>query len=130
MKKFYGRIAGAWHRNDGILYALTAVVSLVATWTSLDLWAAKLTVPLTYWGDALAVGGEFKGVIETGWYKFNPDLSAPFGMTYSDFPSADNLNLVWAKIIGFVIPNWPVAMNVYYSLCFPLAAVAAVWFLR
>jgi hypothetical protein len=130
VKTLSGRILSTWHSNDGLLYTLTALVSLVSTYTSLDLWAAKLSVPLTYWGDALAVGGEFKGVIETGWYKFNPELSAPFGMTYSDFPSADNLNLVWAKIIGFFVPNWPVAMNVYYIICFPLAAVAAVWFFR
>jgi hypothetical protein len=130
MIKLPSRILSAWRANDGLLYALTALVSLIATYTSLDLWAAKLSVPLTYWGDALAVSGEFKGVIETGWYKFNPALSAPYGMTYSDFPSADNLNLVWAKIIGFFIPNWPVAMNVYYIICFPLAAVAAMWFFR
>ena len=124
------RVVHAWHRNDLFLYITAAVASLVLAYTGLELWAANLNIPLEYSGDALAVGSEIKGTIETGWYKFGPSLGVPYGQTYSDFPSADNLNLVWARVIGLVVPHWALAMNLYMLVCFPLAAITAVWFLR
>ncbi len=38
--------------------------------------------------------------------------------------------MIAARLIGFVAPDWPVAMNLYFLIGFPLAAMTALWFLR
>ncbi len=81
---------------------------------ALQLWNARLDVPFLYRGDALPTGAHFKTVIETGWYEYQPALGAPLGQTYHDFPAADNLHMIAARIIGFFVPDWPVAMNLYF----------------
>jgi phosphoglycerol transferase len=119
-----------WARSDRGLYLVVAVLSSLLAYLALELWRADLTVPLAYWGDALAVGSHFKTVIENGWYEYNPLLGAPYGQTYHDFPTADNLNFVAAKILGWFISDWAIAVNVYFLLGFPLAALAMVYLLR
>ncbi|QEO08635.1 hypothetical protein [Protaetiibacter larvae] len=130
MKGALARVRGAWTRNDLLLYVVVAVAASVLAYGALALWRADLGVPLTYWGDALAVGSHFKTVIENGWYEFNPLLGAPAGQTYNDFPTADNLNFIAAAILGRFFTDWPVAMNLYFLIGFPLAAVSMTWFLR
>jgi phosphoglycerol transferase len=116
--------------HDLGLGVLTAALTSVLTVLALQLWKADLSVPLTYRGDALPTGAHFKTVRETGWYEYQPLLGAPAGQTYHDFPTADNLHMIAARILGFVTPDWATAMNVYFLLGFPLAALTALWFLR
>ncbi|WP_157155322.1 hypothetical protein [Diaminobutyricimonas sp. LJ205] len=117
-------------RTEAPIYLLTLVVSSIATWFALDLQRANLRAPLEYQGDALAVGAHIKTVIETGWYESQPLLGAPAGQTYNDFPTADNLHFIAAKILALFTSDWAVAFNLYYIVGFPLAALAAVWFFR
>ncbi len=121
---------GWWVRSDAALYALVALITTVLATTALELWRADFGVPLAYWGDAIPVGAHFKTVIETGWYEYNPLLGAPYGQTYNDFPTADNLNFIAAKILGWFISDWTVAVNVYFVIGFPLAAITATWMFR
>ncbi|HAM27486.1 MAG TPA: hypothetical protein DCP11_12530, partial [Microbacteriaceae bacterium] len=123
-------IARQWGSNDRLLYVLTALVTGVLTTTALELWAARLTVPLTYWGDALATADHFKTVMETGWFTYQPLLGAPYGQTYSDFPTAENLNFMAAGVFGFITRNYMVAMNLYYFFGFIAAALTALWLFR
>jgi hypothetical protein len=119
-----------WKSSDWLLYALTGLVTGVLTTTALELWNAKLTVPLTYWGDALATADHFKTVMETGWFTYQPLLGAPYGQTYSDFPTAENLNFMAAGVFGFITRNFMVAMNLYYFAGFITAALTALWLFR
>lgn len=123
-------IAREWQRSDRLLYVLAFAITGGLTYAALELWATRLSVPLIYWGDALPTGAHFKTVIETGWYEYQPLLGAPFGQTYNDFPTADNLHFMAAKVLSLFTSDWAVAMNVYFLLGFPLAAMAAVWLLR
>jgi phosphoglycerol transferase len=116
--------------SESALYALVFVVTSALTVVALKLWDARLDVPFLYRGDALPTGAHFKTVIETGWYEYQPALGAPVGQTYHDFPTADNLHMIAARIIGFFVPDWAVVINVYFLIGFPLAAVTALWFLR
>jgi hypothetical protein len=111
-------------------YTVLALVTTVLTVRAVGLLHHSLSIPLAYAGDALAGGALFKGVIERGWYEFNPDLGAPWGQHYHDFPLADNLHLIVAHALGYVTDQWPVAYNLYYVATFPLAALAAAWFVR
>ncbi|MCS5496237.1 hypothetical protein NY547_03160 [Cnuibacter physcomitrellae] len=111
-------------------YATAAVLSLAALWIGFDLWHVDWTVPFWYSGDALAVASHFKTVIETGWFTYQPDLGAPYGQRYNDYPQADNLNFIAANLLRVFSGQFGVLMNVYFVLGFPLAALTAVWFLR
>ncbi|WP_448061618.1 hypothetical protein [Cellulomonas hominis] len=113
-----------------LTYVLSGLITSVATFTSLRLWRGDLRIPFTYWGDATAVAAHFKTVLETGWYEYQPLLGAPEGQRYHDFPAADNLNLVFARVLGWFTDDFAVAMNTYFLLGFLLSAIAMVWFLR
>lgn len=111
-------------------YVLAAVLSLVAVWFGLDLWNFDWRVPIYYSGDALAVASHFKTIIETGWFTHQPDLGAPYGQFYSDYPQADNLHFIAASVLRIFTSDFGALMNIYFVIGFPLAAMAAVWFLR
>jgi len=111
-------------------YTALALVTTVLTVRAVGLLHHSLSIPLAYAGDALAGGALFKGVMERGWYEFNPDLGAPWGQHYHDFPLADNLHPMAAHVLGYFTDQWPVAYNLYYIATFPLAALAAAWFIR
>jgi phosphoglycerol transferase len=123
-------LADQWRRREWLFLLLVAAAGLLLAYTSLELWASRLDVPYTYFGDALPTGAHFKTVRETGWYEFNPLLSAPAGQTYNDFPTADNLHFMAAWVLSLVTPGWAQAMNLYFIIGFPLAAVSAAWLLR
>lgn len=120
----------AGRRAEPLLYLVTALITSVTTFFALTLWRADLRVPFEYSGDAIPTAAHFKTVIEEGWYEYQPRLGAPAGQFYNDFPTADNLHLIAAKVIGLFTSDWAVALNSYFLLGFVLAALAAVWFLR
>lgn len=124
--------ASLWRllRSDAPWYALTAGVTSVVTYFALALWSARLDIPWLYQGDSLSTAAHFKTVLEEGWYEYQPSLGAPSGQVYNDFPTADNLHMIAAKIIGLFTDSWPVAINFYFFAGFLLAALSAFWLLR
>ncbi len=124
------RIVSAVWKSDFPLYLYSLVVTAaVLTWV-MRLWRATLSAPFYYSGDAVASAAYFKDVIQVGWYENQPNLGAPYGQHYHDFPFADDLNPAMAKVISLFTSNWAVAFNSYYLLGFLLAALTAVWFFR
>lgn len=124
-----GGVRRAWWTETG-LYLVAAVLTSALTAVVLRLRLADLAVPFYYVGDAMPVGAHFKTVLETGWYESQPALGAPAGQDYHDYPTADNLHMVAARLLGLLTDDWAVAMNAYYLLGFVLAALTMVWFLR
>ena len=112
------------------LYAAAAVLSLLAMAVMTRLWRAVWTSPFVYSIDALSSAGHFKTTLTTGWYEFQPDLGAPYGQHYHDYPFTDDLHPFMIKVFGLVSHSWPVVFNLYYLAGYPLAALTAVWFLR
>lgn len=112
------------------LYGGVAVFSTVLAMTFLGMFSRPFHVPLIYWGDALSGGSQVKGTLENGWYETNPMLGAPHGQTMHDFPMADNMQFVFAKIFGIFSDQWSVVYNLCYLATYPLTAMAAVWFMR
>ena len=111
-------------------YVLAAVASTAGAAWALGLRGASIRVPFTYWGDAVATSAHVKTTLAMGWYEREPLLGVPAGQSYHDFPTADNLHLIAVRVLGLFSSDWPVVLNVYFLLGFPLAAVAAVYFLR
>lgn len=103
----------AWLSKSAVpWYLLTAGVTAFFTYFALDLNRAKLGVPWLYTGDALATADHFKTTLEQGWYEHNPNLGAPWGQNYNDFPVADNLHMIAAKVLGLFSGHWPVVLNI------------------
>lgn len=116
--------------TDWGLHLAVAAISLGVALVAIQPWQADLTAPLSDCCDAIAVAAHFKTTLETGWYEFNPLLAAPWGQQYHDFPTAENTNFLIATLLGHLLGNWALAMNAYFLLGFPLAGIAASWFIR
>jgi hypothetical protein len=125
-----GRLRGSRWGKATSYYAALALVTTALAVRAIGLLHHSLNIPLVYWGDALSGGAQFKDVLESGWYQYNPHLGAPWGQQYHDFPQADNLHLMAAHVLGYFTDQWAVAFNLYYLATFPLAALAAAWFMR
>lgn len=123
------RRTAAWPL-DVAAYGAAALISTVLTTWALRLWEATWSVPFVHIGDAVAVQAHAKTVIGTGWYEREPALGAPAGQVYHDFPTAENLHMVAFRLLGLVVPDSATAVNVYYVVGFPLAALVGLWFLR
>ena len=54
----------------------------------------------------------------------------PYGQHLHDFPFSDELQPFMIKLFGYFTSNWILVFNLYYLVCFPLAAITAVLFLR
>ncbi len=119
-----------WVRSEAPLYLLSVLLTCLATVHAMHLLDADLRVPFLYSNDATAVLAHFQTVIRTGWYEFTPQLGAPLGQTYHDFPQADNLHMMFALVMSLFTDNAALAVNVWYLLGFPLAAVTSVWLFR
>jgi phosphoglycerol transferase len=120
----------SWWTRPWALYLAEAVLASVVTVFMLRLWGATWTVPFFYTGDAVSSGAHVKTTLERGWYEYQPELGAPYGQMFHDFPFSDNLHLLLVKGFAPFTQSWPVAFNAYYVLSFVACALAALWFLR
>lgn len=111
-------------------YVALAVLTTVLAIRAIGLTVQSWTIPLVYYGDALSGGSQFKNTMANGWYEYNPDLGAPWGLHFHDFPTADNLHLMVARVLGLFTDQWALAFNIYYLITFPLAAITGAWFIR
>lgn len=123
-------IADQWRRHEWLLYIVTGLAAVVTTILALQLWKADFNAPFTYYGDAIAVGDHFKTVMQTGWFTYQSHLGAPYGQTYSDFPTAENLNFMAAGVFGLLTHNWVLSMNLYYLFGFVASALTSLWLFR
>ncbi|TWX40280.1 hypothetical protein ES689_02095 [Frigoribacterium sp. ACAM 257] len=112
----------------GTAYLVSGVLAAAGVVFAMKLWRADWTVPFFDRNDALAVAAHFKTVSETGWYESQPLLGAPFGQQYHDFPTADNLQFMAARVLSAVLGDWAAALNVWYVLGFVLVALTATFF--
>jgi hypothetical protein len=120
-----------WVREtEGSIYVLATALTIVLVAFATRIWHADWDIPFYEAGDASLIAAHFKTVFETGWFETQSLLGAPAGQSYFDWKVADNLQFVWANVLGHIFGNPFVAENVYYILGFPLAALSAVWFLR
>jgi hypothetical protein len=124
------RVSDSLARREWLVYVAVAVLTVVATTLALDLWKMNWHVPLVYNGDGVLIAAHIKTDIETGWYESQSLLGAPFGQVYHDWKSADNLHHIFAAVLGWVIKDYGVVMNLYYLLGYLFAGLTGAWFLR
>ncbi|MGH3079766.1 MAG: hypothetical protein ACRDNH_01340 [Gaiellaceae bacterium] len=112
-------------RAEAFVAALVALAALVLASLALKVWRGDLGVPFSYREEAQYYLMLAKSIDDHGGYFENPSLGAPFGQELYDFAvGTDRLNLDLIRLLGlFGTPA--AAVNLFFLLTFPLAAVAA-----
>ncbi|HLM18807.1 MAG TPA: hypothetical protein VK549_13375, partial [Acidimicrobiia bacterium] len=86
-----------YEARDGAIVAATS--ALITAWL-FKIWEIPLRLPFVYQRDGLAQIAEVKGIIENGWYQFNPRVGWPVGYDHHDFPiGSDNLHYLGLKVM-------------------------------
>jgi phosphoglycerol transferase len=113
-------------------YAATALLSSFAAFVLMKLWRADLRVPFDYGGDATIFQYVIKTAHEHGWYLYNPNAGAPWGLDLRDYPFAahDTLHVVLLEILSLFTRDWGLTTNLYFLLGFPLISCASLAVLR
>jgi phosphoglycerol transferase len=110
--------------------AALALCLLILVW-ALDLRRAHFRIPFTYQGDAMFYHLAVKGLIDHGWFLDNRSLAAPGELDLRDVPSSDN-NFYFAllKLFSLATAHYPLALNFFFLLGFPLTVASALFVLR
>jgi phosphoglycerol transferase len=117
-----------YEARDGAIVAATS--ALITAWL-FKIWDIPLRLPFLYQRDGIAQVAEVKGIIENGWYQFNPRVGWPIGYDHHDFPiGSDNLHYAALKVIGWFSHDPVLVINVYYLLSFVLVALSAFYVIR
>ncbi|MGH9849885.1 MAG: hypothetical protein ACREBD_08505 [Blastocatellia bacterium] len=112
-------------------YATALALCLVMLFWAMDLRRAHFRIPFTYQGDAMFYHLVVKGVVDHGWFLDNPSLATPGRLDLRDVPSSDN-NFYFAlvKLFSLVTSHYPLVLNFFFLLGFPLTVMAALFALR
>ncbi len=118
-------------KSKPVLAYLSAlfIVILVIVWR-LELWKMSLSIPLTYYVDSIGVQALIKGVVENGWWFYNPNLGAPVGLSLMDYPNADGFHLLVIKFMSFFTKESGSLLNGYFLLTYPLTALTTMYTFR
>ncbi len=118
-----------------IEYCLVALVSILVMTVVLKLWAFHIALPNAYYGDGWSYLAVVRGMIERGPFGGVLEierLGAPTGAVIADtmvYQQAGLHNLLM-KLIGFILPNDAVVLNLYYLMSYPLISLATYFLLR
>ena len=117
-----------YEAHDGAIVAATS--ALITAWL-FKIWDIPLRLPFLYQRDGIAQVAEVKGIIENGWYQYNPRVGWPIGYDHHDFPiGSDNLHYVALKVMGWFSHDPVLVINAYYLLSFVLVALSAFYVIR
>jgi len=114
--------------RDGAIVA--AASGIITAWL-FKIWEIPLRLPFLYQRDGIAEIAEVKGIIENGWYQFNPRVGWPVGYDHHDFPvGSDNLHWLALKVMGWFSHDAVLVINAYYLLSFVLVALSTYYVVR
>jgi len=114
-------------RHELLAGLAAAVLALVGAALALRLWEADLGVPFVYTGDGQLFHAMITAALDNGWYLSNPDLGAPLGSEWHDFPvaSGDTLHLLEVHVLSLFSNDPATVLNLFYLLGYALIAVSA-----
>ncbi len=112
------------------LHVVQALILAVSLTIALDLLHKDMLVPFNFNGDTIYTLSNTTAVIQTGWYWWNPTLSAPFALPLIAFPSNPSLDLflVWVVSRFTIAPG--MVTNVTWLLFFFVCAAVSFYCLR
>lgn len=115
----------------GLWYLAGLLLCCVLSWNFLDLSHNDIVhQPARYNGDFLFQMSLTKATLNHGWYFQNPDLGAPFGQEFYDFPMPEAVHYWELKLLHFLFPQFVTPLNLFYVLGFPMAFLTAMFVLR
>jgi phosphoglycerol transferase len=117
-------------RREAVFYVVVVVVAVLLTFLALRLWRADLRVPFSDVTDARFTAAVVRGLVTNGSYLDNPSLGAPFGMHLQDFPGSDGIHVALVRLMALGSNDYAVAINLFFLLGFPLAALTFAFALR
>jgi hypothetical protein len=97
---------------------------------ALQVWAWRPGTPIELDGDGAFVLMQVKGILDHGWYWFNPDVGAPFGQTAGWFVDGSWVHYAAIKLLGLLFSSPATVSALYFFAGFPLAALTAYWLAR
>jgi len=134
------------NRKTIFAYSCVFLLSIIIATLVMHLWQADFSIPFAYeWRDiqsqnnsldphgsvdALSEYVALKGIYDHGWYLYNPNIGAPSGLDFHDYPRADSLHFLIIKLLCLASSNYAMAVNLFFVLGFPLAAITSLFTLR
>lgn len=129
-----------WRRalaGELALAGAAGVAAVVAAAIVLQLWDARLSLPMAYGGNGLGGDGLWgeqivKGIADHGWLLTNPDVGAPVGQQLHDFTGVlgDSLHYLVIRVMSVVSQDPIRLVDAYFLLGFALCAASACLVLR
>lgn len=114
------------HKQVIITLLLGLILVLSIEVVVFRLWAIDMSVPFNYWGDTLWFVVPIKGMIENGWTYNIPQLSAPFGLSASGFPSMTNLDWLIMKAISLLVTDAGAILNFFWLFSIALTVCSSI----
>ncbi|MGH9768724.1 MAG: hypothetical protein ACREAB_14940, partial [Blastocatellia bacterium] len=112
-------------------YAVALALCLLILVWAMDLRHAHFRIPFTYQGDAMFYHLVVKDMIDHGSYPESASLGAPDRLDMRDAPTSDNnLHLALLKLMTLVTSHYPLVLNFFFLLSFPLTVVITLFVLR
>ena len=108
-------------------YAISFAVASAFLHAGLRLERVDLKVPIAYVGDALLILPMVQAQHEGGTHWVTERMGAPGRQELYDFPVIDHWHFAAIALIDRAVDHPVVAMNLYYLLSYPLAAVCAMF---
>ena len=108
--------------------AMTASVGVA--WQASGFGVTGMAIPVNYDGDGLSALALVKNTLEHGWYTRFPELGAPFGTHWLDFPLAESAHFAVIRLLGLLGASPATAVNLFFLLGFAAATASAYLVLR
>ncbi len=117
-------------KKEAIQYLALILVLFATLSFTLRLWRADLYIPFAYSDDGFLFSSIIKNTLAQGFYLKNPQLGAPFGAEYYDFPMADGVSFLLIKFFSLFTDHYAAVYNLIYLAGFFLAGIAAFIILK
>jgi len=112
-------------------YAVALALCLLIMVWAMDLRHAHFRIPFTYQGDAMFYHLVVKWMIDQGSSVESASLGAPDRLDLRDAPTSDNsFYLALLKLMTLVISHYPLVLNFFFLMSFPLTVVITLYVLR
>src|SRR5262245_6679707 len=112
-------------------YAVALALCLLIMVWAMDLRHAHFRIPFTYQGDAMFYHLVVKWMIDQGSSLESASLGAPDRLDLRDAPTSDNsFYLALLKLMTLVTSNYPLVLNFFFLMGFPLTVVITLYVLR
>jgi phosphoglycerol transferase len=112
-------------------YAVTALICVLLLFSFFHLWGRDLETPIDPpGGDSLLSAALAKEAMTGASVYELPQIGAPFGLKFYDFPMAENLHLLFFRVCGLFAMRPLLAINLFYLAGYVLISLTSLYLFR